>query len=141
MEPKLKYKVIFADYDFKSMLSRVTIQTDIGKFDGYCKVHKSDKEYASKLTGVRYAEQKAVMKYIHKMYQRSSAQLQGFARIYNDLFQIKRYPGWEKVKQYLQRCLEKKEKERDIYKRYERAMKKELKSQIDFDDNFHKRQK
>lgn len=138
MKPNLKYKVVFAKYDPKLMLSRVTIQTNIGKFDGYCKVHESDKEYASEFTGVRYAEQKALMKYIHKMYQRSAAQLQGFAQVYNRLFQIKKYPGWEKVKQCLQECLEGKEKERNIYKEYEKTLKKELKSQIAFDDNFHK---
>ena len=53
-----------AEFNKETGISTVTIRTPLGKFTGHAKVHPEDVPYASNITGCRYADQRAKIKYL-----------------------------------------------------------------------------
>lgn len=56
--------LIKANYNEETGVSTVMINTDLGAFFGKAKLHPEDKNFASKYTGCRYAETRAIIKYL-----------------------------------------------------------------------------
>jgi hypothetical protein len=56
--------LINSDYNEETGVSKVLIDTDLGSFYGFAKLHPEDSDYASKFTGCRYAEIRATIKYL-----------------------------------------------------------------------------
>lgn len=60
------YKIIKEEYDTNTLLSTVTIQTDIGIFTGYSKAYDCDCKYPSIHHGHQIALTKALQKFVNK---------------------------------------------------------------------------
>jgi len=61
----IKWKMLYADYDQDTGISKVWIRTEIGTFSGTAYLHDEDRDIASNFEGCRYAEMRAVIKYVH----------------------------------------------------------------------------
>lgn len=59
----MKWKLKYAYFNEESGESFVIISTNLGNFDGSCKLHDEDKDIQSKFFGCRIAEMRAVAKY------------------------------------------------------------------------------
>lgn len=57
----MKIKVIESYFDKETGVSKVIIDTELGRFCGTAKVAEEDKEYFSSYAGKRYAELKAII--------------------------------------------------------------------------------
>lgn len=60
----MKWKIISADFNKDTGISYVKIDTDLGVFEGKSILHKEDEDIVSNFEGCRYAELRAVTKYI-----------------------------------------------------------------------------
>ena len=60
----MKWKILNADFNKETGISKVNILTDLGNFEGKSKLHEEDKDIISNFEGCRYAELRAVVKYI-----------------------------------------------------------------------------
>ena len=60
----MKWKILNADFNRETGISKVNILTDLGNFEGKSKLHEEDKDIISNFEGCRYAELRAVVKYI-----------------------------------------------------------------------------
>lgn len=80
---KLQSTTIKSDYDTNTGLSKVTILTDIGSFDGYASLHPDDKDIESNFAGCRYAEMRANIKYMKMKKKIFEAQLKSLKSVYN----------------------------------------------------------
>lgn len=116
----MKFKLINSFYDEDRGISSATIATDLGFFTGYASLHPNDKEVASNFCGCRYAEQRAVLKYIRK---RVSLYAQKLKTLNNYLLYLKTRQDFElsdckKIYRYMNHI----QKERDIWKEKERSL-------------------
>lgn len=59
-----KYTFIKAEFDKETGISTVIIKTDLGIFEGNAYLHDEDKDIASDFEGCKYAEWRAVIKYL-----------------------------------------------------------------------------
>ena len=80
---KLQATTIKSDYNEETGLSKVTILTDIGAFDGYASLHPDDKKIKSNFAGCRYAEMRANIKYMKMKKKIFEAQLKVLKSVYN----------------------------------------------------------
>lgn len=80
---KLQATTIKSDYNKETGLSKVTILTDIGAFDGYASLHPEDKDIESNFAGCRYAEMRANIKYMKMKRKIFEEQLKTLKSIYN----------------------------------------------------------
>lgn len=62
----MKFKLIHSNFDEQTGVSMATIATDLGFFTGYAQLHEDDKAVASTFCGCRYAELRAMLKYIKR---------------------------------------------------------------------------
>jgi hypothetical protein len=62
----MKFKLIRSNFDEQTGVSSATIATDLGFFTGYAQLAEEDKAVASTFCGCRYAELRAILKYIKK---------------------------------------------------------------------------
>ena len=62
----MNFKLIRSHFDEETGISSATIATDLGFFTGYAKLAEEDREVASTFCGCRYAELRAMLKYIRK---------------------------------------------------------------------------
>lgn len=88
---KVQIATISSDYDENTGISKTTILTDLGSFDGYAKLHPDDKPYESRFAGCRYAEERAVIKYARMKIKVVEAQLEVLKNISNELRNKKYY--------------------------------------------------
>lgn len=80
-----KTKIIESNFNEKTGISYVTIQTPKGTYTGYSRLQDEDKEYMSQNVGCRYAEIKAHIKMINSEIKENKIQLIAFERFYNNL--------------------------------------------------------
>lgn len=80
---KLQATTIKSDYNEETGLSKVTILTDIGAFDGYASLHPDDKEIESNFAGCRNAEMRANIKYMKMKKKIFEAQIKILKSVYN----------------------------------------------------------
>ena len=64
----MKIKLIDSWYDEESGNSYAKIRTDYGEFEGWSTLHEEDADLASKYAGCQYAETRAVLKYMKKIF-------------------------------------------------------------------------
>ena len=62
----MKFKLIRSNFDEQTGVSSATIATDLGFFTGYAQLAEEDRAVASTFCGCRYAELRAILKYIKK---------------------------------------------------------------------------
>lgn len=62
----MKFKLIRSNFDEQTGVSMATIATDLGFFTGYAQLHEDDRAVASTFCGCRYAELRAMLKYIRR---------------------------------------------------------------------------
>lgn len=62
----MKFKLIRSNFDEQTGVSMATIATDLGFFTGYAQLHEDDRAVASTFCGCRYAELRAMLKYIKR---------------------------------------------------------------------------
>lgn len=60
---KVQITTISSEYDENTGVSKATILTDLGAFEGKARLHPEDAEIASRYAGCRYAEERATIKY------------------------------------------------------------------------------
>ena len=60
----MKWKIAEAFFDEQSGISHVEISTELGNFKGVSYLHEDDKDIASHFEGCRYAELRALTKYL-----------------------------------------------------------------------------
>ena len=59
----MKWKIVNADFNRETGISKVKIITNLGEFEGSSKLHEEDKDIISNYEGCRYAEIRALIKY------------------------------------------------------------------------------
>lgn len=62
----MNFKLIRSHFNEETGISSATIATDLGFFTGYAKLAEEDREMVSTFCGCRYAELRAMLKYIRK---------------------------------------------------------------------------
>ena len=87
---KVQISTISSNYDEETGISKVSILTDLGAFEGVAKLHPEDKEIASRFAGCRYAEERAIIKYAKMKIKVVDNQLEVLKNILKEL-QNKKY--------------------------------------------------
>lgn len=87
----MKIKIIKSDFDRKTGISTVIIQTNLGKFIGLSKLHEEDKPYESSFAGCQYAEMRAIIKYMKARIQKISNEIIGLEKGIKMLMNLKDY--------------------------------------------------
>ena len=88
---KIQISTISSDFNPETGISKTVIMTDLGSFDGYAKLHPDDAKYVSNYAGCRYAEERAVIKYVKMKIKVINAQLEVLKNISNELRNKKYY--------------------------------------------------
>jgi hypothetical protein len=88
---KVQIATINSNYDETTGLSKTTILTDLGSFEGVAKLHPDDAPYASHYAGCRFAEQRALIKYAKMKVKVINSQLEVLKNISNELRNKKHY--------------------------------------------------
>ena len=128
---KIQMKTIASDYNEETGLSAVTITTDFGDFIGYAKLHPDDAEIASHFAGCRYAEMRAVIKYMKEKIKISQYQLKPLKKIYYNLFNNRYYDIKNKGFKLLEKEMYLLEDDIETYKQYVKSLNERIKRDID----------
>ena len=81
----MKIKMIKSNFDEITGISEVTIATDIGEFSGTSKLHDEDRNISSSFAGCRYAEMKAIIKYMRQKIKNIQMQIKGLEDFQSNL--------------------------------------------------------
>lgn len=81
----MKIKMIYSNFDENTGISEVTIMTDIGEFKGTSKLHEEDRNISSHFAGCRYAEMKAIIKYMKQKIKNIQMQIKGLEDFQSNL--------------------------------------------------------
>lgn len=81
----MKIKMIYSNFDEKTGISEVTIMTDIGEFKGTSKLHEEDRNISSHFAGCRYAEMRAIIKYMKQKVKNLQMQIKGLEDFQSNL--------------------------------------------------------
>lgn len=87
----MKYKLLEAVYDNAFGNSYVTIGTDLGEFNGFCKLHEEDKDIESNFFGCKIAEMRAICKYGKAKSQRLKIKIDTLKSIIEGMEKINNY--------------------------------------------------
>lgn len=94
---KTKIKTIASDYNAETGVSMVVISTDLGLFTGYAKLNPEDKEIESHYAGCRYAEIRAIIKYMEQKIRITNYKIKPLYEIYDSLSKNKKYKIVNKI--------------------------------------------
>lgn len=78
-------KFLKGDFFKSSGVSYVTIADKYGKYTGYATLHDDDKEFASKFTGCRLAEQRAYIRLLEANIKRNKIMLKAIRDLKKDM--------------------------------------------------------
>ena len=78
-------KFLRGDFLKHSGISYVTIADKYGRYTGYANLHENDREFASKFTGCRIAEQRAYIKLLHNNIKRAKIMLKVIRNLKKDI--------------------------------------------------------
>lgn len=81
----MKIKMIYSNFDENTGISEVIIMTDIGEFKGTSKLHEEDRNISSHFAGCRYAEMKAIIKYMKQKIKNIQMQIKGLEDFQSNL--------------------------------------------------------
>lgn len=116
----MKFKLIRSIFDEQTGLSSVTIATDLGFFTGYAQLHEDDKAVASSFCGCRYAELRAIQKYVKKRVSLYAYKLQA---LNNYLSYIKSRSDFKESEcKKLYKYINHIKKERDTWKKKDKSL-------------------
>lgn len=87
----MKWKMTFSEYDPETGISKVWIRTDLGTFSGTSYLHEEDKDIASKFQGCKYAEMRAVSKYVGAKIKNLKLRYNALVDVSNNFKAIKNY--------------------------------------------------
>ena len=86
---KKTINLVYANFDKKTGISTVTINTPLGEFTGRSKMHLQDYQYPSSFAGCKYAEAKARIKYFKAKRRKIKTQLETMNQFYSTISQMK----------------------------------------------------
>lgn len=98
----MKWKIIKSDYNKETGISYVQISTKYGVFEGISKLHPDDKDIASEFEGCRYAEIRAVLKFLQHSNLILSTKINVLQNLLNNFQQRRHYNPQLKENIYLQ---------------------------------------
>ena len=87
----MKIKMIKSNFDEITGISEVTIMTDIGEFTGTSKLHEEDRNISSSFAGCRYAEMRAIIKYMKRKVKDLQMQIKGLQDFQSNIATRKDY--------------------------------------------------
>lgn len=87
----MKFQLKHSDFNQETGISKVTIATELGYFNGISKLHDEDQDIASNFAGCRYAEYKAIIKYIQTKKRYIKYQIKILQNIEKELINRKDY--------------------------------------------------
>lgn len=99
----MKYTFVRADFDKETGISTVVIKTDLGTFEGKAYLHDEDKDIASEFEGCKYAEWRAVIKYLKVLLKQKKAILNTLKDINSNLERMKEYDEYSRQSRYLRK--------------------------------------
>ena len=99
----MKYTFIRADFNKETGISTVVIKTDLGTFEGKAYLHDEDKDIASEFEGCKYAEWRAVIKYLKVLLKQKKAILNTLKDINSNLERMKEYDKYSRQSRYLRK--------------------------------------
>lgn len=73
----MKIKLVESNFNEKTGISTVTINTDIGTFTGKSRLHDEDRSISSSFAGCQYAETKAIILYLKRKIKLLDQQIKG----------------------------------------------------------------
>ena len=103
----LKWNVMLSDYNKETGISHITIATDLGIFEGVSRLHEEDKDIESIFQGCRYAEMRAVLKYLKLKLKILESKISGLSNYYNNIKQMRCFNEEEKQTRFLKREIDK----------------------------------
>ena len=115
----MKYRLLFAEFNKETGISKAIIQTDLGIFTGQTILHEEDKDIASNFQGCMYAETRAVTNYVKEKCRILNIEIKTLSNLLDNLKQLRCYNADNKEMRFIFNTLNKKQK------RYEK-----LKNQI-----------
>lgn len=118
----MKFKLIRSNFDENTGVSSATIATDLGFFTGYAQLAEEDREVASTFCGCRYAELRAMIKYIRKRISLYSHKIQ---TLNNYLLYLKSRKDFDETSlecKKLYKYMNHIKKERDMWKEKEKGL-------------------
>ena len=121
-------RMIYSNSNEETGVSCVTMRTPLGEFTGYVKVHPEDVAFASPITGCRFAETKALIKYRK-------------AKVNVITNEIKGLTDFKNVLKYLRRQIDIKREERQCLLNSIEQMRSNMKDSIALADTLHKKGK
>jgi len=98
-----KYTFVRADFDKETGISTVAIKTELGIFEGKAYLHDEDKDIASEFEGCKYAEWRAIIKYLKVLLKQKKAVLKTIADINSNLERMKEYDKDSRQSRYLRK--------------------------------------
>ena len=81
----MKIKLTKSNFDEETGISNVVISTDLGEFNGTSKLHDEDRNISSSFAGCRYAEMKAIIKYMRQKIKNIQMQIKGLEDFQSNL--------------------------------------------------------
>lgn len=81
----MKIKMTYSNFDENTGISEVIIMTDIGEFKGTSKLHEEDRNISSHFAGCRYAEMRAIIKYMKQKVKNLQMQIKGLEDFQSNL--------------------------------------------------------
>lgn len=134
---RIQIATISSNYDETTGISKTTILTDLGAFEGIAKLHPDDKKNASHFAGCRYAEQRALIKYAKMKIKVIDNQLEVLKNISNELRNKKYYKENNGTK-LLEKNIYILEDDKEYFKNTAKAIAENLKNDIIARDKFLK---
>lgn len=139
----IKWTINNSNYDEEKGISFVTITTELGVFSGVARLHEEDRDIASKFQGCRYAEMRAVKKYLKLKLKLLENKIEGLTNYYNNIKQMRCFNENEKQTKFLTREIQKYMKQyvelEDIINNLTNGLSKEMNEYRTEIENFYKK--
>ena len=134
-------RMIYSNYNEETGVSCVTLRTPLGEFTGYAKVHPEDAAFASPITGCRFAEIKALIKYRKAKVNVITNEIKGLTDFKNVLTGLTIIDDNDISLKYLRRQIDIKREERQCLLNSIESMRSNMKDSIALADTLHKKGK
>lgn len=138
---KVQMKTIASEYSELTGVSKITLWTDLGCFEGVAKLHPDDKEVASHFAGCRYAEMRAMIKYAKAKIKVIDNQVSLLKNIANELKNKKLYKANSTGIKLLEKNIYLLEDDKEIFKDRIRSLTEKIQHDIKQRDELLKARK
>lgn len=134
-------RLVYSNYNEETGVSCVTLRTPLGEFTGYTKVHPEDIAFASPITGCRFAEIKALIKYRKAKVNVITNEIKGLTDFKNVLTGLTVIDDNDTSLKYLRRQIDIKREERQCLLNSIEQLRANMKESIALADKLHKKDK